>query len=150
MRQFIAPMLALAVTAGTLSVAAQTKSKSSSRSAKATSDAKEASKYRRLPAYFGKLDLDDDQIEDIYSIRGEYGPQIDDLKQELADLQEEMKAEIEDVLTTTQKSLLAKLKGNSRTRSSSKSETKSDSSSSDDDTEKSSRTRRKSSSRGGE
>ena len=132
MKTLLAPLLALAVTAGTLTAVAQTKSDTQ---AKSTS---KKSKYHRLPAHFAKLELKEEQRTDIYSIKDDFGPRIDELKAELAALQEEMNSEIEDVLTTTQKSELAKLRGGtSKTASASKSSSDDDKSSS-----KSSSTRR--------
>ena len=63
MHRFIIPMLALVITAGSVSATAQTKSKSSG---KAVSEQKsESARYRRLPPYWGKLELDEDQRADV-------------------------------------------------------------------------------------
>ena len=120
MRNIITPLLALAVTAGSLSAVAQTKGKSAG-----SEKSSAVSKYRRLPTYFGRLELDDEQRETIYEIKEDFGPKIEDLRQELAELQAEMSAEIEDVLTTTQKSALAKLKDGSGTKTASASKSSS-------------------------
>ena len=137
MRSIIAPLLALAVTAGTLTAVGQTRSQSSSRS-KTESAEKEKSKYHRLPTYYGKLNLKEEQVEEIYAIKDDYGPQIDELKQELADLQKEMNEAVEDVLTSSQKSELEDLrdaasKSRSASRSSSSSRSRSRSSSEKED-----------------
>ena len=110
-RRFIAPLLALAVTTGTLTSVAQTKSKSSS--SKGRTEEKEASKYHRLPTYFGQLELKDEQVQEIYKVKDAYGPKIDKLQQQLAELKEEMNEEIADVLTSSQKTALTKLRGSS-------------------------------------
>ncbi len=124
MRTLVAPLLALAITTGTLTAVAQTKSKSSSRSS-ATTEAKEKSKYHRLPSHYGQLGLKEDQVVEIYEIKDSYGPKIDELKAELASLQEEMAEEIEDVLTTTQKGALSKLKNSTSSKTVSSSRSKS-------------------------
>lgn len=136
--RFVTPIVALAITVGALSAVAQTK-KSSSKS-KTASEAKdsESSKYHRLPTYYGKLELDDDQVEEIYAIKDEYGPQIEELQQELNKLKGEMNAEIDDVLTSSQRTALAKLKGGS---SSTKAKTVSSSASEDSGSTKSTRSR---------
>lgn len=138
MRSVMAATLALAITAGSLTTLAQTRSKS-----KDDADEKTVSKYHRLPAHFGKLELKDDQVEEIYAIKADFGPEIDKLKEELKSLQEEMNEEIEDVLTSTQKSALAKLRsGSSRSTASASSGGRSRSSSTK---KRSSSSRRKSS-----
>jgi hypothetical protein len=138
MRSVMAATLALAITAGSLTTLAQTRSKS-----KDDADEKKAAKYHRLPAHFGKLELKDDQVEEIYAIKADFGPEIDKLKEELKSLQEEMNEEIEGVLTSTQKSALAKLRsGSSRSTASASSSSRSRSSST---RKRSSSSRRKSS-----
>ena len=113
MHRFIIPMLALVITVGSVSATAQTKSRSSSKAvAQQKSD---NARYRRLPPYWGKLDLDEDQRSDVYDIREDYGVQIAELKAQIERLQEEMDEELNDVLTSSQKSALAKLKS-SRTK----------------------------------
>ena len=76
--RFIAPVLVLALTAGTLTAVAQTKSKSSSSKSK-----KVVSKYHRLPTYYGQLKLKEEQIQEIYELKDEYGTKIDELTAEL-------------------------------------------------------------------
>lgn len=104
-RRFIAPVLALIVTVGSLTAVAQTKSKTSSKS----SATKKTSKYHRLPTYYGQLKLKEEQIEEIYSIKDEFGKKIDDLEEELAKLKKEQAEEVKDVLTRTQVTALNKL-----------------------------------------
>jgi len=113
MHRIIIPMLALVITAGSLSATAQTKSRSSSKAV--TAQKSESARYRRLPPHWGKLDLDEDQRADVYDIREDYGIRIAKLKAEIEQLQEEMSEELDDVLTSSQKSALAKLKS-SRTK----------------------------------
>lgn len=117
MRAVMISALALAITAGSMTTLAQTRSKSAASKSDATSEKQERSKYHRLPAHFGKLDLKEDQVEEIYAIRADYGPDIDELKAELAALQQEMNEEIQDVLTSTQRTALAKLRSGSSSES---------------------------------
>ena len=122
----MASILALCVTAGTMNVLAQTKS--SSKTSKTTTAKKTSSKYHRLPTYYGQLKLKKEQVEEIYSIKDEYGPKIEALMKELDDLKEEQAEEIKDVLTRTQVTAYNKLvagtapkPSSSKTSSSSKS-----------------------------
>lgn len=134
-RKFIAPVLALVITAGTLTAVAQTKSKTSSSKASTKTEKKETSKYHRLPTYFGQLKLKDEQRQEIYSLKEKFGPKIEALEKELEELNQEMDDAIEDVLTRTQKTALNKLRdGSSKTKtvsSSKSSKSKSESESSD-------------------
>lgn len=139
MHRFIIPMLALVITAGSVSATAQTKSKSSG---KAVSEQKsESARYRRLPPYWGKLELDEDQRADVYDIREDYGVQIAELKAQIERLQAEMDDELDDVLTSSQKSALAKLRG-SRTKATKASDEKEKEDSKTSSRRSSSRTRR--------
>ena len=119
--RFLAPMLAVAITVGAMSAVAQTKSSRSS-----SSKSKAASKYHRLPAYYGQLKLKDDQKQEIYKIKQTYGEKIDALEEELAELKEEQADEIKDVLTRTQVTALNKLiaAGSSKTKTVSSSKKK--------------------------
>lgn len=60
----------------------------------------------RVPAYFGGLNLTEEQKESIYKIQGEYLPQIQELEKKAEALREKRMAEIEDVLTAPQKKAL--------------------------------------------
>lgn len=102
------PLLALMVSLGTLTAVAQ--SKSSSAKSGATVSQKESSKYHRLPTHFGKLELKEEQVQEIYGIKEMMGPRIDELAKQLAELKEEQKDKIKDVLTRTQVTALNKLK----------------------------------------
>ena len=70
---------------------------------------------RRLPRYFGQLDLDKKQREDVYSIQESYQQQLDDLTQRIAVLKSERDGKIREVLKPAQKRKLSSL-GNSRAR----------------------------------
>src|SRR6516165_127868 len=60
-----------------------------------------------LPKHFTKLGLDKKQSEKILTIRGTYKAKIDDLKKQIADLEQKETKEVNAVLTDEQ---LAKLK----------------------------------------
>lgn len=113
---------------GSMEGHAQTKSKSkSSSAAKATATkSKVDSKYRRLPSYFGQLKLKEEQRDEVYEVRAEYGPKIEELEKQLEKLKADMMKKMEAALTTTQKRELTKLrkgtsssasKGNSKSAS---------------------------------
>ncbi|MCA9034025.1 MAG: hypothetical protein KDA91_02790 [Planctomycetaceae bacterium] len=85
---------------------AQEKSKSKS-SASSKEKEKQASPWRRLPPGYGSLELSETQKEKVYSIRQEYGAQIDDLQEQIKTLREKMNKETEAILTTDQKKSLA-------------------------------------------
>lgn len=126
-RYLISPAMALVVTVGTLTAVAQTKSSSKSSSSKSKVEAR----YRRLPSFYGKLKLSDEQKEEIYSIKSRFGPEIDELEAKLDELREEQADEIKDVLTRTQVTALNKLiDGSESTKKSSSSKSKKTSSSS--------------------
>ncbi len=74
--RFLVPLLAIAITAGAVTALAQ---KSSSKSS-AKSKEKVVSKYHRLPAYYAQLKLKDEQKEEIYKLKEDYGEQIDELQ----------------------------------------------------------------------
>ena len=122
----MAPILALCVTASTVTALAQ--SKSSSKSSKTTTTKKVTSKYHRLPTYYGQLKLKKEQVEEIYSIKDKFGPKIADLMKELDDLKEEQAEEIKDVLTRTQVTAYNKLVAGTAPKTSSSSSSKSSSS----------------------
>ena len=103
--RFIAPILAIALTAGAMTALAQ---KSSSKSS-AKSKEKVVSKYHRLPTYYGQLKLKAEQKEEIYELKEEFGEQIEELQEQLAELKEQQAEEIKDVLTRTQVTALNKL-----------------------------------------
>ncbi|MCP4506384.1 MAG: hypothetical protein GY903_24535 [Fuerstiella sp.] len=128
--RFIASILAVAITAGAMTALAQKKS-----SSKSVAKDKAAAKYHRLPTYYAKLKLKDEQKQEIYELKEKYGSQIDELQEQLTELKEEQAEEIKDVLTRTQVTALNKLiaaRSSSKAKSSSKkSSSKSKSSSKD-------------------
>jgi Spy/CpxP family protein refolding chaperone len=98
---------------------AQEKSKSRSRKSTAAATSKSKSKarsddsdaiasaWRRLPTGFGSLKLTDEQKEEIYAARVNYGGQIDELEEQIRELRAQMMEECEGALTSTQKKALA-------------------------------------------
>ena len=64
---------------------------------------------RRLPRFYGQLDLDEKQREDVYSIQESYQQQLHDLAMHLAELKSERDAKIQDVLQPSQKRKLSTL-----------------------------------------
>lgn len=119
--RFFAPVLALALTVGTVTTVAQ--SQSSSKSAKS-----KASKFHRLPAHYGKLKLKEEQVKEIYAIRDTFGKKIEALQKELAELREEQDEKTKDVLTRTQVTAYNKLVSAAKSSKSSGSTKKSTSS----------------------
>jgi len=112
LRRFFVPVLALIISVGAVATAAQTKSSSKSSTSKTKTTAttkKETSKYRRLPTYYGQLELKEEQITDIYEIKDTFGPKIDDLEKQIEKLKEDQDKKIKDVLTRTQVTALNKL-----------------------------------------
>lgn len=105
LHRFIAPVLAIAITAGAMTALAQ---KSSSKSS-AKSKEKVVSRYHRLPTYYGQLKLKPEQKDEIYKLKEEFGQQIDELQEQLAELKEQQAEAIKDVLTRTQVTALNKL-----------------------------------------
>jgi uncharacterized protein YyaL (SSP411 family) len=65
---------------------------------------------RRLPKYFGQLELSDEQRDKVYGIQAKYLKQIEQLEKRITELREKMGQDSEDVLTPTQKRSFAKLK----------------------------------------
>ena len=113
--RLMAPLLMCVIAVGTCAVAADTKPKT--KTTKAKTSQKETSKYHRLPTYFGQLELKDEQKTKIYSVREKIGPKIAALQAKIDKLKEDMDKEMTDVLTSTQKKSLAKLKnGGSATK----------------------------------
>lgn len=60
----------------------------------------------KLPSGWGKLGLSDDQKQQVFQIRAKYGPQIQELKTKLADLEKQEQADLFKVLTKEQKDRL--------------------------------------------
>jgi hypothetical protein len=61
---------------------------------------------RRVPAYFGQIGLTPEQKESIYKIRAKHHQQVEALERQIAQIQSQMLAECEAVLTETQMQLL--------------------------------------------
>ncbi len=63
----------------------------------------------RLPRYFGQLDLDEQQRDEVYAIQADYGEQIEKLREQLADVQQQRDEDLQDVLTPAQRKEFSKL-----------------------------------------
>ena len=87
----------------------QSKSKSSKKEEAKTSEGEEVK--GRLPRYYGQLELKEEQVTEIYKLQFSYREKIQELEDQLAALREEMNDECEKVLTSTQKKILADLRG---------------------------------------
>lgn len=64
---------------------------------------------RRLPRYYGRLNLDDNQRSDIYAIQEKYYAKIDELQKRLDALKVQRNVEIQEVLSPEQARRLADL-----------------------------------------
>lgn len=75
---------------------------------------------RRLPNYYGQLDLTDEQKTKVYAVQDKYEGQIDALEKQIEDLKAKRAVESEAVLTADQKKKLltameeAKAKGKAK------------------------------------
>jgi Spy/CpxP family protein refolding chaperone len=76
---------------------------------KKPTDKKPAKGKGRMPAYYGKLNLKDDQKKQILAIQEEYGPKIRQAKQAWDNLKEQRTQALEKVLTAEQKTKLREL-----------------------------------------
>lgn len=77
--------------------------------------AAESKDYRGpLPFYYGKLGLNDEQKELFYGIQDEYQKQIDTLRKQIAKLEQERDAKMEEHLTPGQKLRLKELREEAR------------------------------------
>jgi TolA-binding protein len=63
----------------------------------------------QLPQNWGKLGLSDEQKQKVYSAQAKYRDKIDSLKKQIAELQDKEKKEMEDVLTSAQKTRLREI-----------------------------------------
>jgi hypothetical protein len=61
---------------------------------------------RRVPDFFGQIGLSAEQREQIYKIRARHQPKIDELRQQIEQIQNQMLSECEALLTDTQKQML--------------------------------------------
>lgn len=64
----------------------------------------------RVPAYFAQVGLSGEQKEKIYSVQADYNSKIGELKKQIAELTSKRDAEVESVLTETQKKQLDDLR----------------------------------------
>ncbi len=74
-------------------------------------DSKEPTPKMRgqLPQNWGKLGLSDEQKQKIYAAQSKYRAKIDDLKKQIAELQDQEKKDMEAVLTDAQKTRLREI-----------------------------------------
>lgn len=71
---------------------------------------------KRLPPGFSKLGLSDKQKHKIYEARASYAAQIEKLQQQIAELKEKEKTEVEKVLTEGQKAHLKEIRSGGKTK----------------------------------
>ena len=88
-----------------------------STAAKQKAQAAKQKKLRgRLPNYFGKIGVSDEQRTKIYTIQRSYQPQLVELRKQIAELLAKRDAEVASVLTDSQKEQLSKLQGEAKKR----------------------------------
>ncbi|MDB5388148.1 MAG: hypothetical protein JWM11_3794 [Planctomycetaceae bacterium] len=100
--------LLIALTVGTF-VSAQDKKTDAVKATEKKADAPKKA-TSRLPDYFNKLELSDDQKTKIHAVQATYGAQIADLKAKLKALDEKQDTEVEAVLTPDQLKSLTELR----------------------------------------
>ncbi len=101
----------IAVLGGTLFVQHQSHSYGDDGPAAAAADDESS---RRLPTYYGRLALNDEQREGVYGIQSAYADQIDALLMQIEELRTTRDAEMEAVLTPGQKLRLQELREEAR------------------------------------
>src|SRR5262249_6326406 len=69
-----------------------------------------------LPANWKKLGLTDDQVKKVYTVQAEYRTKIAKLQQQIKDLQQQERAEMEKVLTDAQKARLKEIREGTTTK----------------------------------
>jgi hypothetical protein len=69
----------------------------------------------QLPAFYKKLGLRDDQVQQVYKIRAGYKVKVDDLKRQMEKLRAAEKSELEKVLTAEQLKRLKELRSGEKT-----------------------------------
>ena len=85
-------------------------------STRSEQDARSGSRSaRRLPRYFGKLDLVDDQREQIFRVQQNYQKEIERREIELAELHMKREDEVRQVLSEHQRARLMEFEAQSRT-----------------------------------
>src|SRR5690606_38258606 len=72
--------------------------------------------FRRVPNYFAKVGLSEQQRSDIYIIRGRYQAKIAELKLQIEQMAQEEMSECESLLTESQRKLLVQLRDAARPR----------------------------------
>ncbi len=85
---------------------------------------KEAEDYRRVPQYFGQVNLSQEQRESIYSIREKYAKRQAQLEEELASIRDSVLRESEAVLTKDQRDRLIQLRGQAKSKAAAKAKAK--------------------------
>jgi hypothetical protein len=70
---------------------------------------------RRLPVYFARV-VDDEQRQQIYAVQQSYAEQMEPLRRQLAELDEQMRAEVRDVLSDEQRQQVDQLVAAARVR----------------------------------
>lgn len=85
---------------------------------------KAAEDYRRVPQYFGQVNLSEEQRESIYSIREKYAKRQAQLEEELATIRDSVLRESEAVLNKEQRDRLIQLRGQAKAKASAKAKAK--------------------------
>jgi Spy/CpxP family protein refolding chaperone len=102
-------------------VPAKSKDTAKAPATKTSEPAKAAAEFRRVPQYFGQVDLSDEQREKLYSIREKNSKKLDQLEAELVALRATILSDSEAVLTPAQRTILNKLRGEAKAKASAKS-----------------------------
>lgn len=85
---------------------------------------KAAEDYRRVPQYFGQVNLSEEQRESIYAIREKYAKRQAQLEEELATIRDSVLRESEAVLNKEQRDRLIQLRGQAKSKASAKAKAK--------------------------
>lgn len=85
---------------------------------------KSAEDYRRVPQYFGQVNLTQEQRETIYGIREKYARRQAQLEEELASIRDNVLRESEAVLTREQRDRLIQLRGQAKSKAAAKAKAK--------------------------
>lgn len=86
---------------------------------------KSAEDYRRVPQYFGQVNLTQEQRESIYGIREKYARRQAQLEEELASIRDNVLRESEALLTKEQRDRLIQLRGQAKSKAAAKAKAKS-------------------------
>ena len=68
-----------------------------------------AVKVGKLPAYYSRLGLSDDQKKKVQQIQGEYQPKIQELENQIKELKKKERLAVEEVLTDAQRARLREI-----------------------------------------